>query len=49
MELPGEAGLPPLGEIEFVLLARGRGETGPGAALARAILASETQPRPPAR
>lgn len=49
VELPREAGLPPLGEIEFVLLARGRGESGPGAALARAILASETQPSPPAR
>lgn len=47
VELPGTAGLPALGEIEFVLLARGRGETGPGAALARAILASEARPRPP--
>ena len=35
-----EAGLPELGEVEFVLLARGRGESGPGAALARAILAT---------
>ncbi|HTJ69802.1 MAG TPA: LysR substrate-binding domain-containing protein [Actinospica sp.] len=46
VELPPEAGLPPLGEVEFVLLARGRGETGPGAALARAILAAEARPRP---
>ena len=40
VELPPEAGLPELGEVEFVLLARGRGESGPGAALARAILAT---------
>ena len=40
VELPPEAGLPELGEVEFVLLARGRGESGPGAALARAILAA---------
>lgn len=46
-ELPRDAGLPALGEVEFVLLARGRGETGPGAALRRAILASEAQPEPP--
>lgn len=46
VELPRDAGLPPLGEVEFVLLARGRGETGPGAALHQAILASEARPRP---
>jgi DNA-binding transcriptional LysR family regulator len=40
VELPPEAGLPELGEVEFVLLSRGRGESGPGAALARAILAA---------
>ena len=40
VEVPPEAGLPELGEVEFVLLARGRGESGPGAALARAILAT---------
>jgi DNA-binding transcriptional LysR family regulator len=38
VELPGHAGLPALGEVEFVLLARGSAESGPGAALARAIL-----------
>lgn len=41
-ELPGGAGLPALGEVEFVLLARGRAESGPGAALARAILADQS-------
>ncbi len=44
VELPRDVGLPPLGEVEFVLLARGRGGTGPGAALHQAILASEAQP-----
>ena len=48
VELPHDSGLPPLGEIEFVLLARGRGATGPGAALQQAILASEAQPQPQA-
>lgn len=43
-ELPRRAGLPALGEIEFVLLSRGRAESGPGAALARAILADRTAP-----
>jgi DNA-binding transcriptional LysR family regulator len=43
-ELPRGAGLPALGEVEFVLLARGRGGSGPGAALARALLAARTQP-----
>jgi DNA-binding transcriptional LysR family regulator len=47
VELPRDASLPPLGEVEFVLLARGRGETGPGAALHQAILASEAQPESP--
>jgi len=46
VELPRGAGLPALGEIEFVLTARGRGESGPGAALKRAILASEGRPQP---
>jgi DNA-binding transcriptional LysR family regulator len=43
-ELPRGAGLPALGEVEFVLLARGRGGSGPGAALARALLAAQAQP-----
>jgi DNA-binding transcriptional LysR family regulator len=47
VELPHDSGLPPLGEIEFVLLARGRGASGPGAALQQAILASEAQPKSP--
>lgn len=45
VELPADSGLPELGEIEFVLTARGRGESGPGAALANAILAAEAGPR----
>jgi DNA-binding transcriptional LysR family regulator len=43
-ELPRRAGLPALGEVEFVLLTRGRGDSGPGAALARAILTSHARP-----
>ena len=45
VELPADSGLPRLGEIEFVLTARGRGESGPGAELANAILAAEAGPR----
>jgi DNA-binding transcriptional LysR family regulator len=41
-----DSGLPPLGEVEFVLLTRGRGGSGPGGALTRAILAAEAEPRP---
>jgi DNA-binding transcriptional LysR family regulator len=43
-ELPRDAGLPALGEVEFVLLARGRGASGPGSALAEALLAGRAEP-----
>jgi DNA-binding transcriptional LysR family regulator len=43
-ELPRGAGLPALGEVEFVLLARGRGGSGPRAALAEALLAGRAEP-----
>jgi DNA-binding transcriptional LysR family regulator len=42
-ELPRRAGLPALGEVEFVLLTRALAEAGPGAALARAILADQAR------